>query len=184
MGRKKQESQLLRSSPRAQAGPIHSRACFLSLLCQESASDSPSISELSFLPPHCAGPLTPGSPSGVTSSTVQLQPHCPVLQRSRESPLWPQQRLDEAERQQAIKMSLGSPPAVGLNMEVLKGRKGGDFWLIITAETKGLPGKLAESKEQSFEATPPPYKGYRRYRNYSHNFGFQKDQKRHLTNNQ
>lgn len=120
----------------------------------------------------------------MTSSTVQLQPHCPVLQRSRESPLWPQQRLDEAERQQAIKMSLGSPPAVGLNMEVLKGHKGGDFWLIITAETKGLPGKLAESKEQSFEATPPPYKGYRRYRNYSHNFGFQKDQKRHLTNNQ
>ena len=145
MGRKKQESQLLRSSPRAQAGPIHSRACFLSLLCQESASDSPSISELSFLPPHCAGPLTPGSPSGVTSSTVQLQPHCPVLQRSRESPLWPQQRLDEAERQQAIKMSLGSPPALGLNMEVLKGRKGGDFWLIITAETKGLLGQSKRS---------------------------------------
>lgn len=102
---------------------------------------------------------------------------------SRESPLWPQQGLNEAERHQAIKRSLGSPPATGLNVEVLKGSKGDDYWLIITAETKGLPGKLAESKEQSFEATLPPYKGYRRYRNYSHNFCFQKDQKRHLTNN-
>lgn len=91
---------------------------------------------------------------------------------SRESPLWPQQGLNEAKRQQAIKMSLGSPPAVGLTMEVLKGRKGGDYRLIVTAETKGLPGKLAESKEQSFEATLCLYKGYRRYRNYSHNFGF------------
>lgn len=69
-------------------------------------------------------------------------------------------------------MSLGSPPTVGLTMEVLKGRKGGDYRLIVTAETKGLPGKLAESKEQSFEATLCLYKGYRRYRNYSHNFGF------------
>lgn len=154
MGRKKQESQLLRGSIRAQAGPIHSRACFLSLLCQESASDSPPISELSFLPPHSAGPPTPGSPSGMTSSTVQLQPHCPVLQMSRESPLWPQQGLNEAERQQAIKMSLGSPPAVGLTMEVLKGRKGGDYRN--HCRDKGSPWKAGRKQGAVIRGYPAP----------------------------
>lgn len=74
-------------------------------------------------------------------------------------------------------MSLGSTPG---NIDTAHW---GDDQLVIAAEMKGLPGKLAEVRSRH-PGLSPPHKRDRRHRNYSYNFGFQQDQKRHLTNDQ
>ena len=70
--------------------------------------------------------------------------------------MWLWLGLDEAERREAVKMSLGCPPATGLSGQVLRGRWG-DNWLIIATEVKdGLEGGGSQEKGSGFWAVPSP----------------------------